>query len=653
MVRTGHVRWLALALAVLGSPALADSFLVYSEGGIPAGADIFTWCDAGQPCDIAEIQECASPDGSHNLRTNTNIWAGWGVFLNVGGTGTPQPQDLSAFLGGEIRFSVKTPKDLKVEFQCKPSGSTITKTSFISRNGWNGANTWQEIAIPLTDFFAPNPVDVNCLRTVVSPFMSTIENLPFFNTFRVDNIRWRKGNTHAGATRVQVQGRRLLVNGKPFVVNGVAYAPISICEDWHGGLRDRPDRYTVDFPLIADTGANAVRVYSSFLTTAMLDAAWAQGLFVIPTFQVDTTQLQCEAGRNFMRDRLTDMVQEWKNHPAILFWLIGNEVNRNVTDPCLDWYPQLDSMALAAHTAEGTFFHPVGTANSDTTGLTDICRAGCSDDFELPNLDFWALQIYRGCTFASAFNEYQKPNCARPLVITEFGADAWDSLMGPSGAEDAAMQADCLESLLGEADQALAVRNASGVSSGQILFSWADEWWKSSCNPSTDWCNHDSCASWSQPAYPDPAINEEWWGIASLSASDPNARTLRPGAERVSDAWNLGGVCSVKVAGFNRTTGAVSLSFGPGAGSTDHTLYYGPLSAVSTYGYSGSLTGLGATGTSTVTLPSGSLFWVVVPRNHAAEGSYGRNSDCTERPRYAGAGVPQSADRNWQCGWCP
>ena len=46
------------------------------------------------------------------------------------------------------------------------------------------------------------------------------------------------------------------------------------------------DRYLVDFPLIAASGANTVRIYSPILTTAMLDAAWANGLYVIPTFGV-------------------------------------------------------------------------------------------------------------------------------------------------------------------------------------------------------------------------------------------------------------------------------------------------------------------------------------------------------------------------------
>jgi hypothetical protein len=145
-------------------------------------------------------------------------------------------------------------------------------------------------------------------------------------------------------------------------------------------------------------------------------------------------------------------------------------------------------------------------------------------------------------------------------------------------------------------------------------------------------------------------MNEEWWGIVGVNSADPAARTLRTASDKVSGTWNLGAVCNLRVASYNNATRATSLSFDPAPGSTDHTLYYGPLSAVSSYGYTGSVSGLGATGSSSVTLPTGSLFWVVVGRNNAAEGCYGTAYPSgNERPPFPGASVPQSASRTCQC----
>ncbi len=591
-----------------------------------------------------------------------------GVFLNIdlaqSPPRSPHPTvDLSNFEGGDMRFWVKAPSEavgafnVKVEFQCEVNGNIETRTTSIGAHGWDGTTNWQEIVIPLANF--PNPPTTTCLSAVVSPFMITIENLPFFNSFLVDNVRWHVANSHAGGSSVQVDGRQLMVEGEPFVVDGMAYAPISIGEDWRGALRERADRYAVDFPLIAATGANAVRIYTSFLTTAMLDEAWANGLYVIPTFEPDPVQLTCEEGKSNMRDRFREMVMEWKDHPAILFWLVGNEVNLNLGDAdlCLDWFPQLDALALESHTAEGASFHPVGTANAE---MGDICLAGCSDDTSLPNVDLWGAQLYRGCSFGTAFNEYQKPDCARPLIITEFGADSYDSLLG---AENQTMQANCLASLLDEADQALAVRTPRAVSSGQILFEWADEWWKAfALDPEvpgfcaameTDWSQHDTCKSWENFAYPDPAMNEEWWGITGLDAADPDARNLRSANATVSESWRLGAVCSQEVVSYNAGSGDVAISFTPATGSSDHTVHYGPLADVSTYGYTGTASGLGATGAGTATLPAeGSLFWIVTSRKGPTEGCYGKDSAGEERPCAPGVdncSVAQAVHRDCQC----
>jgi hypothetical protein len=83
----------------------------------------------------------------------------------------------------------------------------------------------------------------------------------------------------------------------------------------------------------------------------------------------------------------------------------------------------------------------------------------------------------------------------------------------------------------------------------------------------------------------------------------------------------------------------------------DTNLYYGSLSDVSTPTYSGTLAGLGTTGSAAVTLPAGDLFWVVAAENIAGEeGCYGMNSAGTERPCFSGnCNVDQVS--GWNC-WC-
>ena len=276
---------------------------------------------------------------------------------------------------------------------------------------------------------------------------------------------------------------------------------------------------------------------------------------------------------------------------------------------------------------------------------------------------------------------------AKVVLDIDFRADQWPDVryFGSAiralvplldvviGTEDEIMQGNCLEKLLVDAEQALALRSPGGVSSGQVVFSWADEWWKAFDNQAppancinTDWTAHDSCIGWVAAGYTDfdcpqetpPAqctadsgIQEEWWGIARAEPTGP--ADLRDAYDRLGDSWNLGAVNSMEVITYNPGTGDTTLSFDPGAGSTDHTLYYGPLNDVSTYGYTGSASGLGADGSGAATLPAGDLFWVVVGRNAGAEGCYGQSSACSERPASPGASIPQAANRTGSVPQCP
>jgi hypothetical protein len=673
MSRSFRFSWLVLILVVLVvPPASADNYNVYTQAGIPPGSNLWTWCFEGQPCDIQTFIACETPEGGASQRANTQQWAGWGVF-------PPTPADLTAYENGELRFFIKGPADFDgaaipearvfFEIACQSvPGAALNPLFLADLPDWNPENydSWQEITIPICDFFEGGVCDTTCLGAISGAFLSTMDNLPRFASFSVDYVRWHvdTSDPEQQASSVQIQDRQLLVDGKPFAVNGIAYQPVPECQGWQYAWYDRADRYMIDFPLMAASGANVVRLYAPIVTKAMLDAAWAEGLYVIPTFGVDDVQLSCPVGRDFMQDRFVEMVEEWGNHPALLLWLIGNEVNGRLdeTTRCSTWYPHLDSMAAAAHTAEGASFHPVGTANSIVSAdLADICQAGCSDDTTLPNVDFWAAQAYVGCTFQSIFDTYAaKADCARPLIITEFGVDAWDSRASGGGAEDQVMQADCLESLLVDAGEALAVTTPGGVSSGQVIFEWADEWWKSECVPTTDWCLHDTCVTYENWLYDpeaDYGMNEEWWGIATLDDTDPEARGLRLAYEVVGDAW-MGSLCNVLVDDYDSGTGNATLSFDAAAGNaTSSTLYYGPLSGVSSYAYSGSVTGLDVTGPVSATLPSGSLFWVMVAENGILqEGCYGTDSAGTARPCSPDPGDPGVCDRDQTAGYncfCP
>ncbi len=86
-------------------------------------------------------------------------------------------------------------------------------------------------------------------------------------------------------------------------------------------------------------------------------------------------------------------------------------------------------------------------------------------------------------------------------------------------------------------------------------------------------------------------------------------------------------------ASLNRATGLIDVTYTPACNSSNHTIYYGDLSQVSSYNYSGAACGRGRSG-STSFNPGGlnRAFFLIVGNTGLVEGSYGRRSPGVERP---------------------
>src|SRR5262245_49028364 len=115
-------------------------------------------------------------------------------------------------------------------------------------------------------------------------------------------ILWAVSRADAAPTQVAVSGRRLLVAGQPYTVQGVDYSPVPTgstlmrtVNGCTGGYQWWADHavYVADFPLIKRMGANTIRAYGILNDTsptavqqvrAMLDEAQAKGLYVIMNY---------------------------------------------------------------------------------------------------------------------------------------------------------------------------------------------------------------------------------------------------------------------------------------------------------------------------------------------------------------------------------
>jgi hypothetical protein len=102
----------------------------------------------------------------------------------------------------------------------------------------------------------------------------------------------------------------------------------------------------------------------------------------------------------------------------------------------------------------------------------------------------------------------------------------------------------------------------------------------------------------------------------------------------VARASTPGEAGDLVVTGFDGLSGEISLTYRQACGATNHNIVFGPLQHVGTYGYTGQVCGIGASGAfSTFDPGPGSFFFIVVGTDGGGrEGSYGLASDNMERP---------------------
>ncbi len=352
----------------------------------------------------------------------------------------------------------------------------------------------------------------------------------------------------AQAAQVTVSGRKLLVDGVPFVIKGVNYSPT------RAGSRidlDSPTSYNVfadtqtwlnDFPLLKAMGVNTLRLsHAVNATQGFLDAAQQNGFHVVMGYSVNDRWNAADASTQaVVKAQVRAMVSAWKDHPAVLMWSIGNEetgpqlpaIGALSDSGRLSWYNFLNN-DLAALVKGIDANHPITTAIVD---VGDIGKTAFGTmDSNLPNVDLWGANIYRGPSFGDAFSVLAATT-SKPVWFSEFGSDAYNSV---AGREDQEQQASDISAQWMEINRNLSATGA-GILAGGCVFSWSDEWWKgagATGGAGGDFVQ-DTAVDWTNPAYADPGINEEWWGIVAItSGTSQPAKRLRQAYYALRDLW--------------------------------------------------------------------------------------------------------------------
>lgn len=303
--------------------------------------------------------------------------------------------------------------------------------------------------------------------------------------------------------KVTVQNRKILLNGKIFIIKGVGYAPMPIGSNYSYEYWNNPTVYTQDFRLMQEMGVNTVKMWQTSTQQnfgVMLDAMTNYGLYAVPIYYPPDNPLHGfgwsdRASRDYHRitNGFMPFVNQWKDKKAMLMWCIGNEQNYRTSDK-YGWYTFIQECASNAHLIDTN--HLVTTANGAFNEVSYY-------DSRMPDLDAWGANYYPGTSFASIFISYAKDS-AKPLWFAEFGCDA-----GKYGVEDQAGQALVIKSQWQSIEDNISMNN--GICSGGCLMEWNDEWWKSG-SPNTH--EFGGFTGTSDPR--DNIFDEEYWGIVDI-----------------------------------------------------------------------------------------------------------------------------------------
>ena len=345
-------------------------------------------------------------------------------------------------------------------------------------------------------------------------------------------------------------GDRLQVDGRDFFVQGVNWDYVPIGQNYAYSLWTQPDatiRAALDreMPLLRAMGVNAIRQYAGIppqwvryiyerhgIQTVLNHPLGRYGVTVNGVYTANTNYAD-PAVRALLTREVLALVDEFKDTPGVLLWLLGNENNYG-----LEWKSaETENLPVGERqAAKATFLYslvgevaraikardrhrPVAFANGDLQYLEIIAR-------EARGLDIFGSNVYRGRSFTDLFSRVRN-TLGIPVMFTEFGADAWNER---TRREDQAMQARYLIAQWEEIYAESRGKGGVGNAIGGFTFQWSDGWWK--FGQESRLADHDINASWSADAYPDDYrkgannMNEEWWGI--MAKGRPDSRGLFP-----------------------------------------------------------------------------------------------------------------------------
>lgn len=281
---------------------------------------------------------------------------------------------------------------------------------------------------------------------------------------------------------VRADQRQLFVDERPFFVRGIHYGP------WRPGTGPNkeypyPSLHDIegDFDIIRQTHANTLLIYDA--PPEVLDLAERYGFKVIYVFALDWYAVG-GSGQSVITNRIVERVTSLRSKPALLAWILGNEVPGYALQSHGETtiVAGLRELYTAVKAADPS--HPISHANWPPGRHLDLSFM----DFACFNVyPLWPPEV-AAMGFGRFIETVLLPIAgSKPLLISEFGANTIEA---------------------GDEGQARLIRDSwhdltRARTAGGVVFEFADEWWKNYDNPArpSDW--------WTRVPAPDDELRQD------------------------------------------------------------------------------------------------------------------------------------------------
>jgi hypothetical protein len=290
---------------------------------------------------------------------------------------------------------------------------------------------------------------------------------------------------------VQISRKALYVDGKPFLVKGMHYGP------WRPGTGPNknypyptPGMIDADLKLVQEMNVNTILVVDP--PSYVLDLAQKHGLKVLYSININWWTLDTQPFAASREDILT-RVRDYRQKPALLGWILGNEIpnvvleqrgEKPIRDGLLNLYGAIKKLDNG---------HFITHSNWPITKDIDLRFLDVSSFNVYP---LWPPEVVAN-GYGNYIQRVLQPIAAdKPLLITVFGANTIEA-----GYEGQAR-------LLRSSWQGL----ESAGACGGVVFEFADEWWKNYNNPKRqgDWWDRKPAPDDEKQHDLDP---EEYYGV--------------------------------------------------------------------------------------------------------------------------------------------